>query len=518
MLLALPLILIIFALFYTPDQENLELVHSLAKDALVNSLLLCFFVGVFSLTIGVGTAWLLSRYEFPMSRFLSKGLLLPLTIPVYIMAYSYSGIFNYAGPLQQFLRYNFDEATAKYFYFDFLQTPFLIACLVLALFPYIFISARVSFSLNSNSFLEAAQSLGASGRKIFFKVALPLARPALAGGLFLVLMELLNDYGAANYFGIRTFTTVIFQAWGFDLKMALFLAALILIFIFLLMSLERWSRGKAKINNTRTSVQFTKQKLKGVQSFLAFTVCFIPFLFGFLIPFSYLIYGLINLKGNWFNERFLQMSLNSFSLAAMAAFAVVLIGLIIAYNQQLHRFRISRFLNQLATVGYAIPGAVIAVAVFVPAGIIDNWLVAGQVTKSLFLTGSIFLLIYAYTIRFLAVAYQPLESSLQKNAKTMHESARSLGKNSWYTLFKIEIPNIQPAIWAAVILVFVDVLKELPLTLILRPFNFDTLATETYRYAKVMESIPESAASALIIIIIGMLPILFLHRLISKNL
>ena len=516
-LIALPLVLILFALFRGTGSADQLYLYLLSKEAILNTFLLCFFVGLFAILIGVSSAWLVSRYQFPMSKIFSWALLLPLTIPVYIMAYSYSGIFNYAGPVQVFLRSNFGEASAKAMYFDFLSFPFLVFCFVMALFPYVFISSRVSFSLNSNSYLEAGKSLGISAKKLFFKIALPLARPAIVAGVFLVIMELLNDYGAANYFGIRTFTTAIFQAWSFDLNSALVLAAIVLIFVFVLMMLERWSRGKARYNNSKNVNPIVKEKLKGGKAFLAFMVCFIPLFFGFIVPVLFLFSWFIETAPQIMNSRFFDMTWNSFLLAAISAAVVVLIGIIIAYNKQVHQTKIGKFIAGFSTIGYAIPGAVIAVAVLVPAGALDNWLSSGQETKSLLLSGSIFLMIYAYSIRFLAVAYQPLENSFEKNSKLYRESSRSLGKNAWQTLFKVELPIIHPAIWAAAILVFVDVLKELPLTLILRPFNFDTLATETYRYAKIMESVPESSSSALIIIFMGMIPILFLNRLIKVN-
>lgn len=515
-LLSLPLLLIVFSLF--KDSNNSDLFSlTVTSDAVINSLLLCIGIGTLTLFGGTLCAWLVTQYQFPFSKFFSWSLVLPLTVPGYIMAYSYAGIFNYAGPLQTFLRTNFGTETAKTFYFDFLTFPSLIFCLTLALFPYVFISAKTAFSYNTRLYLEAGKSLGKSGYKLFFSVALPLARPALAAGTFLVLMEVLNDYGAAGYFGVRTFTTSIFRSWTFDLNAALHLAAILLLFVFLLMAIERYSRGKAKYAAARSLRPAEKETLSGYRKWIAFTVCALPFIFGFVIPVLYLISGMIHTYDKVVDHRFWIMTWNSFQLALLASFVVIIAALLISYNKHLHQNRLGKSISSLATTGYAIPGAVIAVGVLIPAGIVDGWISSGSGTKGLLFTGSIFLMIYAYLVRFLAVAYQPIDAAMQKNARTYSESSRLLGKNPLQTLWKIDLPIIRKSVIAAAILVFVDVLKELPLTLILRPFDFDTLATETYRQAKVMESIPESGTAALIIIFTGLVPMLLLNRLMKQD-
>lgn len=517
-LIAIPLLSLLYALFFSDEKSKSILEQTLPAEAFSNTLLLCLISGMLSLIIGVSTSWLVSQYRFPFRNFFNWAMALPLTIPGYILAFTYAGLFSFSGPLQTFLRNQFGESVAQALYIDIMTFPMLCIILSLSLFPYVFLSAKTAFALQSASQLEAARSLGKRSGSIFFTIALPMARPALAAGVFLVIMEVLNDYGASSYFGIRTYTTSLFKTWSYDLNAAVLLAGWILIFVFALLLTEKGLRGSARYHNATRSKPSSPRQLKGWKSFLAFSVCALPFLLGFLIPFSFLLYWGIKTAPKILNTQFFVLTWNSIQLALLATLLLLFVAMIIAYTRHLHKNRLGSSISGFISVGYAIPGAIIAVGVMLPAGYIDAF-VAEKIwgSKGLLLSGSIGLLLFAYLVRFLAVAYQPLEAALEKNNRLFTESSRSLGKNALQTLFRVDMPLMRNTLLVAGIMVFVDVMKELPLTLILRPFNFDTLATETYRHAKVMESVPEGSCAALIIIFIGIIPVFFLNKLMKDQ-
>ena len=522
-LIAIPLLYLVVNIFFSPA-DWARVFNNIQPDYLINSLILIVGVGGLAFLFGVFPAWYISNYDFPGRRWLSWGLILPLAIPSYIIAYTYVGIFDYTGVVQVFLRSNFGEDLAKAWYFDIMHLGWLIPMLALVLFPYVFVATKAAFSMQSTNYLEAARSLGLSAGAMFRKVALPLARPAIAGGVFLVIMEVLNDYGAMKYYGIPTFTTEIFRSWfGREdgLSLAIKLSALLLIVVLIVVLVERWQRGKAQFTESAKPRPIARKKLRGWKGMLAFTFCVLPFLFGFAIPVAQLIAWVTETASEVVDLEFLLLLANSFGLALVSALVIVVASIIIIYSYRVNRSKAGQWMARFAVVGYAIPGAIIAVGVIGVTTSFDggidalseSWFGSGT---GLLLTGTLVALVLAYLIRFLAVGFNSIEGSYDKLGKNFSEAGRSLGLSPLKALLKIDLPLLKPALIGAAIVAFVDLLKELPLTLILRPFDFDTLATKAYELAS-DEQLAESANAALVIIIVGIIPILILHKFVLQK-
>jgi iron(III) transport system permease protein len=487
-----------------------HIAENLLKNYSYNTFSLLLLSAIFSILLAVPQAWLVSNFKFPLRRILNLGLVLPLTIPGYIMAFTYSGILDYTGWYGVTLRKLLGAEGAKSFYFDEKNLVFLALLLSFSLFPYVFISARIAFRLNAASFIEASKLLGLSKVNRFFKVVLPLARPAIAGGLFLVFMEILNDYGAAKYYGITTFTTGIFKAWfdfG-DLAAAGYLSAILVVIVAVFMAVEKYFQGAIKVENSARNKPVMPEPLKGIKSLIALTICLIPFLLGFLLPFSQLLVWFIKNASYLFEQQFIKMVLNSAFLAGLSAIIILLFSIVILYAARVNKAGNFDPITRAASVGYAIPGAVIAIGAMASATFSQGFFSLFNI----FLSGSVLLLILSYNSRFIAVGLNPLEDAFNKNSFSIHQAARLNGMGTLKTLFKIELPILKNAIASAAILVFIDVLKELPLTLILRPFNFDTLATKAFELAN-DELISQAAVPSILIIFAGFLPVFYLNKI-----
>ncbi|WP_155205432.1 ABC transporter permease [Xanthovirga aplysinae] len=521
-LFATPLFTLLINLFGPSSETWQHLSQTVLSEYVSNSFWLLLGVGGLSLLFGVPAAWLVSTCEFPGRKYFEWMLILPLAIPSYILAYTYVGILDYTGFLQVFLRNSLGWEVSQE-WFDIMNLKGAIFVMALALYPYVYVSARAAFLKQSQTLLESSRNLGSSSWESFFKVVLPVSRPAIFGGLFLVLMEVLNDYGAVTYYGINTFTTGIFRAWFSlgDLNAAIRMAILLLFAVFLIITLERYQRGKARFHSKGVAPPFQSYKLSGLQKVFSMVVCILPLLFGFIIPVSQLIYWVYLTAAHVVNNTFFILLGNSFLLAVTASFLCIGVSVILAYSLRLNQPNWVKYLSRIAVMGYSIPGAVIAVGVMVPVLFLDkqlgNWLEdLFGINAGFLLNGTFLVLVFAYLVRFLAVSYNPIESGFTKTCGSLDEASRSLGVSPSLTLWKINLPLIKEALLGAAILVFVDVLKELPLTLILRPFNFNTLATSAYILAG-DEQVAESANAALVIILIGILPIILLNRLISKQ-
>jgi iron(III) transport system permease protein len=509
-LISIPLLEVIAQLFKPGSNITEYISNTIQLGYVSNTFNLIFGIGSIALLVGVGTAWVVSNYNFFGRNLFNWSLILPLTIPSYIIAYTYAGIFDYAGPIQSYLRNNHGEETARAYDYDIMTMGNLIVIMALVLYPYVYVASRAAFSMQATNYLEAARSLGKNSTNVFFRIALPLARPAIVGGLFLVIMEVLNDYGAMKYYGINTFTTEIFKVWAIDLNSAVSLAALLLVIVFGLLTLERWQRGKANYVESAKPRPLKRKKLTGWKAVVAFTVCFLPLAIGFIVPVIQLSSWAIDTAPKIVDKEFIIMAYNSIVLAFMAAVSIVITALIIIYAMRLNRGKLNKQLSRIAVIGYAIPGAIIAVGVMQFAGSVGE-------ASGILLIGSIVMLIFAYVVRFLAVGFNTIEAGFEKTGASIDESARSLGSSPIRSLFRVHIPLVKTAILGGAILAFVDVMKELPLTLILRPFDFDTLATNAYEQAKINEAVPESAPAALIIIIIGIIPIFLLHKIMNRK-
>lgn len=522
--IAAPLTIILAGVFGAVPPMWHHIVETLLPRYVANSLMVTFGTGALGMVIGIATAWLVVSYEFPGRRVFEWALILPLAIPTYIAAYTYAGMLDYTGWIQTSLRHQFGDASAIIIP-DIMSRPGVILVMALVLYPYVYVLARTSFARQSGGLLNVAAGLGRPVWVTFFLVALPLARPAIVGGVALVMMETLNDYGAVKYYGVDTFTTGIFRAW-FDLddvRSAIRLCAYLMLVVLAILGLERWQRGRARFNDdcAMSANDSRRIRLKRGAAWIAALVCALPLAFGFLIPVGQLAVWGVQTAGQVVNPEFTRLTFNSFALAAAAAAVIVTVCVVIVYTLRLHDWAALRQATRVAAVGYAVPGAVIAIGVMLLLAWLDRGVgavAASQLGRppALLLSGSLLALLFAYLVRFLAVAYNPVESGFVRLCGCVDEASRSLGVSPLRTLLRADLPLLKGTVAAAMILAFVDILKELPLTLILRPFNFDTLATRAFELAS-EEMLAESAGFALIIIAAGAVPILILNRLIVRG-
>ena len=499
-----------------------HLAQTVLPEYILNSLWLCLGVGIGVAVVGVATAWLTAMHDFPGRRIFDWAMVLPLAMPAYVMAYVYTDFLQFVGPVQTALRETFGWEHGDYWFPDIRSLPGAMLMFVCVLYPYVYLLARTAFLERASGMLEAARTLGMGSWRAFFSVSLPLARPAIVAGVSLALMETLADYGTVAYFAVNTFTTGIYRAWFSlgDRIAAAQLAAMLLGFVLFLLMAERISRGRARYNNTTgRNRPLAGARLTGVRALLAVLACSLPLLLGFLLPAGLLLKMAFTDGDAQFGERFLMLSRNSFVLAGITAIIAVLLALLMAYAARLSRSVAAAGMNRLVGLGYAVPGAVIAVGVLIPVTRLDNWL-AGQweawfgTNPGLLLTGGIAALVYAYLVRFLAVALHTVESSLGKITPSMDDAARSLGLGQGQTLRRVHAPMLRGSLLTAGLLVFVDVMKELPATLVMRPFNFDTLATQAYTLAS-DERLAEASTASLAIVAVGLLPLIALSRQIS---
>ncbi|MBZ9611498.1 ABC transporter permease [Rheinheimera maricola] len=519
LLLALPVI-VIFASVLTPQTEIwLHLRQTVLADYVINSLLLASGTGVGALLLGTGSAWLVSQYQFVGRRVLQWLLLLPLAMPAYIIAYTYTGMLDFAGPLQAGLRELTGWRFGDYWFPEIRSLGGAIIMLSLVLYPYVYMLARTAFYEQSASLFEASRTLGLTPRQYFWQVALPLARPAILTGTALAMMEAFADYGTVQYFGVTTFTTGIFRTWfgmGSQLAAAQ-LAAMLTGFVLVLLLLERWSRRKIRYyHQGQRSQPAILRRLKPTQQFGILLLCSLPVLFGFIVPAVQLCSWALSNYQVTLNQQFATLVWNSFSLAAIAALIAVLLALLFAYGKRLSRDIVVQVPVRLASLGYAVPGTVIAIGVMLPLAYLDGRIdaLAEQwfgIRTGLIFSGTLFALVLAYSVRFLAVSLHSVEAGLERIKPSMDNAARSLGFTPLQVLKRVHVPLLRSSVLTALLLVFVDVLKELPATLILRPFNFNTLAVRTYELAS-DERLADAALPALAIVVVSLLPVILLAR------
>ena len=524
LLVSIP-ILSVLSSFLVPSGEIWgHLVDTVLSDYIINSFVLIIGVSIGVVITGVSLAWLITMCDFTGRKHFEWIAVLPFSIPAYLLAYIYTDFLGIAGSLQFFLSNNFGLEIGTYWFPEIRSLWGTVLIMTLAFYPYVYMLARSAFLEQSTSLLEASRIMGYSTWESFFKVMIPIARPGIAAGLALALMETLNDFGTVQYFGVQTFTTGIYRTW-FGLgerPAAAQLAGFLLIFIIALLILERWSRSriKSKQTNTQQFKRIQRFKLSGIRSLAAFTICGIPVFLGFIAPVLLLLHMFFsNLE--FVNSRFVIYALNTLLVAGIAGVITVSISLLMAYSSRLNPTRFIRGLNQFGALGYAIPGSVIAVGVLVPFGWFDN-LVDGFFRENfgfstgLILSGTLFALIFAYVVRFLSVSYNGVNSSLRKVTSNLDEASRGLGYSFSQILTKIHIPMMSGGLFTAFLLVFVDVMKELPATIIIRPFNFDTLAVQVYRLAS-DERLAESSGAALAIVLVGIIPVILISRSITRS-
>ncbi|MDX5433960.1 MAG: iron ABC transporter permease [Halomonas sp.] len=521
---ALPVIVVLAHILMPTQGVWQHLASTVLGRYLGNTFYLSVTVGLGTMVIGTGTAWLVVMCRFPGRRIFEWALLLPLAVPTYVIAYAYTDFLQYAGPLQSWLREIFDWSRGDYYFPNIRSLGGAATLITLVLYPYVYLLARAAFLEQSVCVLDVGRTLGRGPWNLFATVAVPLARPAIVGGVSLVLMETLNEFGAVQFFGVDTFTTGIYRTWfgqGEQVAAAQ-LAACLLLFVIVLVLLERWSRGKRKyFHTTNRYQQLPEFQLHGWRAAAAFAACGLPVLIGFLIPSGLLGQMAITRGDALFGTRFLDFTWNSLVLAVIASLIAVGLAVILSYGVRLHDSPLTRIATRIASMGYAIPGSVVAVGILIPFAWLDNtlntWLHAhyGKIVGLIF-SGTAFILVYAYVVRFLAVSFNTVEASLGKVTPSMDAASRTLGQTPAGTLKRVHTPIMRGSLIAAGILVFVDVMKELPATIILRPFNFDTLAVRAYSLAS-DERLAEASTASLAIVAVGIIPVVLLSMAMRRS-
>jgi iron(III) transport system permease protein len=523
---ALP-VLAVFYLALFPD-ENIwaHLASTVLPVYVITTLELIAGVALLSILAGVGSAWLVTLCSFPGRRWFEWALLLPFAVPAYVIAYVYTDLLEFAGPVQGALRALFGWQGARDYWFPEIRSlGGAILMLSLVLYPYIYLLTRAAFLEQSTSLRDASRLLGCNAWQSFWRISLPIARPAIAVGVSLVAMETINDFGTVDFFAVKSMTAGIYDTWlnTYNLGGAAQIASLMLVFVVMLVTLERMARAQQRqYHSTDRFVALEPIRLRGWRAAAASTFCLLPVLCGFVVPFSLLSWYATGYLDQLWSEDFLSYASHSFVLSLGAALLSIVLAVVLAYARRLYSERRAlQFAVRFSSLGYAMPGAVLALGVIIPLAAFDNGLDAFMrrhfdVSTGLLLSGTTFAIILAYVVRFLAVANGAVDSSLSKVTPSMDMAARSLGQSASQTLLKVHLPLIRGGLMTALLVVFVDCMKELPATLILRPFNYDTLATFVYQYAS-DEMLERSSLAALLIVLVGMLPVILLSRSITAT-
>jgi iron(III) transport system permease protein len=514
--LAIPFFSILISLFRGNGEMWEHITTYFLFDYIKNSIILIFGTGLLTFTIGTSSAWIISRYTFRYKKIIEWLLFMPLAIPSYIVAYTYVGLIGNGGTFIEILR-DFGFSVIRV---EMMNIYGLIWVLSFSLYPYVYAGTRTIFQSYPSQLKHTASLLGVSNKKYFFSVALPLASPAIIGGLFLVFMEVLNDYGAAKYYGVSTFTTGIFRTWTAleDLQSSIYLSAILVILVFVLVLIVKWLRGRRSYNLTQTNTNQkstdNRVKISGLKKILYLGILLIPILFGFILPLIQLVIWGTQTFDSMFNNDLIILGLESLSLGLSTALLVVFLACLLIYLSKWNYLKRFNIFSKIATLGYVIPGAIIGVGIIrTSKSLTDLFSFQFDFEIGHLVYNSILVLIYAYLFRFIAVAYNSIEGNTLKIGNNLSESSYLLGYGKIKTFFKIDFPLLRSALLSSFILVLIDVMKELPLTLILKPYNLSTLAVRAYEYAE-DERVAEAALPALLLIfLIGTMITLLNYKL-----
>lgn len=512
--ITLLIVLPIFILFlYSLDGDSKTLEHlkqTVLSEYIFNTLKLILYVSVLSFIFGVVSAYLTVFYQFRFVKTYSFFLALPFVIPTYILGYIYSDILGFFGPVHILLK---DIGIIERGFFDVLNFNSVAVIMALGLYPYVYLIVKASFLKNSATLLNPALSLGKSRFELFYKIILPLSRPAIIGSLSLVIMETVNEYGAVSYYGVDTLSTAIYSSWfGMnDPKSSAFLSVIAMSIIFTLLIIEKFRRGKSQYKTESVVKQIKQDTLRGYKKYLAYIFLSIPILLGFIIPFIWIIYYSFKHYVEIIDDEFISVITNSFLSSSVSALLIVFIAFFISYSVRIYNNGYMKYLTKTAGIGYAIPGVVIGVGILSFLGDTDNFLIDTFGLDELLLSGTMFALVFGYCVRFLAVGLNMIDSSFEKIGFNINKASRNLGLDYWTTMVKVELPIMKKTLIFGFLLVFVDIIKELPLTLVLRPFNYETLATKTYEYAQ-NTMIQQSAVYALVIILLCFIPVILSNK------
>ena len=515
LILFLAPILVILSSVFSGYSENWQHIYNyVLADYLINSIILVAGVSVLVMTIGTVTAWIVTNYSFFGKKFFEWGLILPLAIPPYILAYTFTGLFDSYGTVNEIAR-NLFNLQANVTVFPNIRNIYgAIIVFSFTLYPYVYLICRTAFLNQSRSMFEVGRTLGLSNTSIFFRLALPLVRPALIAGTMIVAMETLSDFGAVDHFAVSTFTTGIFRTWYgmYDLTTAMQLASMLLIFITFCLIIERISRKNANYSTIASSFKPTPVKsLPPISSMACFFVCFLPLFIGFILPILEILNWTLSWNSGFLDKQFFSISINTILLSILSAILCTFIAMIINFSIRYKNSFTLKFINPFLNIGYAVPGLILAVGIVQLFVFLDNNVLNSF--EEYFLTGSFVGLIFAYIIKSYALANSTYEAGYQKISTVLDDSARILKSKGFNLLFRVHFPILKTSFYTSILLVMSEVVKELPATLILRPFNFETLAVSTYIYAS-EERMIEAAAPAMAIVLIGLIPIFFLSKMI----
>ncbi|MFB2549464.1 ABC transporter permease [Ensifer soli] len=504
-----------------------HLVENVIPRATLRTLTLSALTGAATVVVGVSTAWLVASCDFPGRRLFSAALVLPLAIPAYLAAYAFGEMFTFTGPLQSALRAVFGFKTSRDYWFpDIRSLGGAVIVLTSVLYPYIYLSCRSMFLMQGRAAADVARTLGAGRLKVFLAVQIPMARPAIVIGLTLVTMETLNDIGAVEFLGVQTLTFSIYDTWlnRGSLGGAAQIACIMLVFVALLIAVERSARRRQRFSSNRTTAAVhdaIRIRLSGMKAAGAMLACFLPILFGFLVPVIILGGFALRRLELFAGKRLIDALVNSLAVAGVAATLTVVIGFVLAYAARGGRSRLVAVAGRLATLGYGVPGSVLAIGVLFPFAAFDNALDAflrqhAGISTGLLLSGTGFAIIFASTVRFLTMAEGTIEAGFQKLSPHLDLAARTLGRSAGQALFSVLLPMMRPAALSAGLLVFIETMKELSATIMLRPFNFNTLATLVYEDAS-RAKVEDASVPAMIIILAGMIPVFLVSRALDRK-
>jgi iron(III) transport system permease protein len=511
-LTAVPLVFVFSSVFSPSSDVMSHLSQTMLAELLMNTLFLVVGVTAGTLFLGVGLAWITSIYEFPGSRFFSWALMLPLAIPAYVMAFVFLGLFDFMGPVQTMLRGWFGSGLRLP---DINSTGGVIIVMTLVLYPYVYLLTKNAFMTQGRRLLEASRMLGLGGFGGFRKVMLPMARPWIASGLLLVVMETLADFGTVSIFNYNTFTTAIYKAWFgfFSLEAAAQLSSILVVIALVVLVLEQKSRSGMRFTRSgREATTSYPRKLKGAKMWAATVFAGSVFFLAFIVPVAQLALWSFEVFKDEFSLRYLSYFWHTLLLGVMSATVVCTIALLLAYAKRLHDDRSMKFLTRISTLGYALPGTILAVGIFIPVAKFDNLVIAalGLETSSI-LKGTVIVLVAAYAIRFMAAGFNAIDSALQRIGKGLDEVSWLLGRSGMRLLMKVHVPLLRGGIVTAAIMVLVDVMKEMPITLMMRPFGWDTLAVKIFELTSEGEW-ERAALSALALVATGLIPVILLTR------
>ncbi len=524
LIVSLPLLSIASSLLFPSTDVLAHMAATILPGMVANTVGLVVLVGAGTILVGTLGAWLVVAYRFPGSRVFEWALLLPIAMPAYIIGYAYTDALTFAGPVQTALRATFGWSRGDYWFPDIHGLPGVALMLTLVLYPYVYLLARTAFLQQSQSTMDAARVLGRARTGAFFRVALPIARPAIVAGAALALMETLADFGTVQYFGVDTFTTAIYRAWigmGDRLAAAQLAVGLVAV-VMLVLIVERRSRADRRFHeHARRQAAHVPATLEGGRALVAALACFAPIAMGFLLPAGYLV--VLHMEGGdpFFGPRFLGYAGNSLILAGISTAVIMTIAVLLGSAERWTESGLFRGLVRFSTMGYAVPGTVIAVGILVPLGLFDNGVDAFMratfgLSTGLLLSGTAAALVFAYVVRFLAVGFGAVDSGFARISRRFDDVARTLGRDEAGVQREVHVPLLRRALLTGAIIVFVDVLKELPATLIVRPFDFDTLAVRVYQLAS-DERLLQASTGALMIVAIGLLPVVVLTRVIRET-